>query len=158
MRSFVRCANGGTTKPSRFNSSARTTAGPPGVADDGDAAAIQLAPGAGEHDGDVDQFGARLHPVLCRLCRTSACTAVSLVVIAPVWLAAARLPASVAPDLMPAREQPLRLRLRAWWRNAPGCFNHFDVEQLDVGAVRHPAPRHRVGAGRSLPSAPSCRH
>ena len=42
-----------------------------------------------------------------------ACTAVSLVAIAPVWLAAAREPAEVAPDLIPIKTQPFLPRLLA---------------------------------------------
>ncbi len=42
----------------------------------------------------------------------------SLLTIAPVWLAAARLPASVVPDLMPANKQPFWLKLRAYCKNA----------------------------------------
>jgi len=49
-------------------------------------------------------------------------TAVSLETRAPVWLAAARLPASVVPAFIPARVQPLAARLRAWANRRLGSF------------------------------------
>ena len=45
--------------------------------------------------------------------RKSASTAESGVAMAPVWLAAARTPAPVTPDLIATSVQPLPVRLRA---------------------------------------------
>ena len=118
-RSWLRSESGGSSKPCRVSSSASSTPGPPALLTM-QARRPASGPRAASSAQPTSSISSRLPTRMMPALRKRASTAVSGVAMAPVWLAAARTPAPVTPDLIATSVQPLRVRLRAWRRSLPG--------------------------------------